>query len=151
MTIESIALWHNRARPAPTEKDLNVQLGCHFEEIIEMLETLRFSHTTGNGIEMPGKNSDIYQMVQGYADGLKSGRIVATIANRRDFLDSMADQVVTAVGVGHCADMDISKAVEIVNTSNWSKFDRNGNPFFDQNGKILKGPNYHAPDLEGLY
>jgi predicted HAD superfamily Cof-like phosphohydrolase len=37
--------------------------------------------------------------------------------------------------------------VDIVNTSNWSKFSPEGEPYFDQNGKILKGPNYKAPDL----
>jgi hypothetical protein len=47
--------------------------------------------------------------------------------------------------------MNAAVAVTRVNASNWSKFDVNGTPFFDQNGKILKGPNYHAPDLEGLY
>jgi predicted HAD superfamily Cof-like phosphohydrolase len=148
MSIESIALWHKRARPAPAQRDFDVQLGCHLEEIVEMVEALRFSHTTGNGIEMPGKNSDIYQVVKAYADGLKSGRMTATIANKVDFVDALADQIVTAVGVGHCASTDIVKAVDIVNTSNWSKFSPNGEPYFDQNGKVLKGPNYVPPALD---
>jgi hypothetical protein len=66
-------------------------------------------------------------------------------------LDSAADQIVTSVGVGHCAHTNIVKAVDVVNGSNWSKFDKDGQPIFDQNGKILKGPDYKAPDLEGLY
>lgn len=148
MSIESIALWHKRARPAPTQREFDVQLGCHFEEIVEMIEALRFSHTTGNGIEMPGKNSDIYQVVKSYADGLKSGRMTATVANRVELADALADQVVTSVGVGHCAKMNITKAVDIVNTSNWSKYSPNGEPYFDQNGKVLKGPNYVPPALD---
>jgi predicted HAD superfamily Cof-like phosphohydrolase len=148
MSIESIALWHKRARPAPAQRDFDVQLGCHLEEIVEMVEALRFSHTTGNGIEMPGKNSDIYQVVKAYADGLKSGRMTATIANKVDFVDSLADQVVTSVGVGHCANAKIVKAVDIVNISNWSKFSPNGEPYFDQNMKVLKGPNYVPPALD---
>jgi predicted HAD superfamily Cof-like phosphohydrolase len=148
MSIESIALWHKRARPAPADKDFNVQLGCHLEEIVEMIEALRFSHRNGTGVQMPGKNSMLYQQVKDFADGLKAGRITAEVANRKDLVDALADQIVTAVGVGHCASTNIVKAVDIVNTSNWSKFSPNGEPYFDQNGKVLKGPNYVPPALD---
>jgi predicted HAD superfamily Cof-like phosphohydrolase len=148
MTIESIALWHKRARPTPTDQDFDVQLGCHLEEVAEMIETLRFTHKSGSGVELPGKNSMVYQQVKDFADGLKSGRITAQIADRRGLADALADQVVTSVGVGHTAHMKITRAVDIVNTSNWSKFSPEGEPYFDQNGKVLKGPNYVPPALE---
>ena len=151
MSIDDIELWHKRARPTPTMENFNVQLGCHLEEIVEMIECLRFSHKNGTGVEMPGKNSMIYQQIKDFADGLKAGRITAEVADRKELLDAMADQIVTAVGVCHTANMNAAAAVIRINASNWSKFDVNGTPFFDQNGKILKGPNYHAPDLEGLY
>ena len=38
--IDSITMWHSRARPNPNEREMNVQLGCHLEEIAEMLEVL---------------------------------------------------------------------------------------------------------------
>ena len=148
MAIESIELWHKRARPNPSEKDFSVQLGCHMEEFVEMIAALRFSHKNGTGVEMPGKNSMLYQQVKDFADGLKAGRITADIADRRELVDAMADQIVTAVGVGHTANMKTTRAVDIVNTSNWSKFSPEGQPYFDQNGKILKGPNYVPPALE---
>jgi predicted HAD superfamily Cof-like phosphohydrolase len=148
MSIDSIALWHKRARPNPTDKDFNTQLGCHLEEIVEMVECLRFTYKNGTGVEMPGKNSMIYQQIKDFSDGLKAGRITAEVADRKEFVDSLADQIVTAVGVGHCADMNTTKAVDIVNTSNWSKFSPEGEPYFDQGGKILKGPNYVPPALE---
>jgi predicted HAD superfamily Cof-like phosphohydrolase len=44
--------------------------------------------------------------------------------------------------------MDISRAINIVNTSNWSKFSPEGQPYFDQDGKVLKGRNYVPPDLK---
>jgi len=148
MSIESIALWHNRARPAPSAANFNVQLGCHLEEVVEMIEALRFSYKNGTGVEMPGKNSMIYQQLNDFADGLKAGRITAQIANRRDLVDALADQIVTSVGVAHTANMKITRAVDIVNTSNWSKFSPEGQPYFDQDGKVLKGPNYVPPALE---
>jgi predicted HAD superfamily Cof-like phosphohydrolase len=148
MSIESIELWHKRARPNPTEKDFSVQLGCHMEEFVEMIEALRFTHKNGTGVEMPGKNSMLYQQVKDFADGLKAGRITADVANRKELVDALADQIVTSVGVAHTANMKITRAVDIVNTSNWSKFSPDGQPYFDQNGKVLKGPNYVPPALE---
>ena len=148
MSIESIELWHKRARPNPTERDFDVQLGCHMEEFVEMIAALRFTHKNGSGVEMPGKNSMLYQQVKDFADGLKAGRITAQIADRNELVDSLADQIVTSVGVGHTASMKTARAVDIVNTSNWSKFSPDGQPYFDQNGKILKGPNYVPPALD---
>jgi len=37
-----------------------------------------------------------------------------------------------------------------VHQSNMSKLDDNGCPVYDIDGKVLKGPNYVAPDLEDL-
>lgn len=141
MSIESIELWHRRARPEPTAENFGVQLGCHFEEIDEMLDTLKFD----------GLYSNLRYELKLLASRLKTGEEVATITDRKEFLDSIADQVVTSVGVGHCAGARTAEAIAEVNKSNWSKFDENGNPIFNESGKIAKGPNYRTPNLEGLY
>ena len=149
MSVDLIELWHQRARPAPTTKDFNVQLGCHFEEFVEMLECLHFEHPKFGA--SCGGDLTVFTLLYEMADELKANRIKATVVDRRGFLDSIADQVVTGVGVGHCAKLKTTEAVRRVNTSNWSKYDHEGKPIFDQNGKITKGPNYEPPDLEGLY
>jgi hypothetical protein len=153
MSIDSIALWHKRARPTPSHRDFDVQVGCHLEEVLEMLETLEFSYTDEFGTYLPvkGHNTAAYSALKQLADNLKSGATEARITDRMDLLDSLADQVVTAVGVGHCAYMGVTDACAQVNSSNWSKFDDNGQPIFDAKGKIAKGPRYAPPDLEGLY
>lgn len=143
MSTEQIELWHKRARPAPTAEDFNVQLGCHFEELEEMMLALKASD--------PELWEKIRLDISWLSKLLKSGRLKVTIADRKEFLDSLADQVVTGVGVGHCARMKTAEAVVAVNTSNWSKFDDNGLPIFDERGKITKGPHYAPPNLEGLY
>lgn len=145
MTIESLNLWHKRARPEPTEESFNVQLGCHLEEIVEMLETL---HIKSDGGAAP-LLARAYLTVA--ANDLKNGKSTATVFDRKEFLDSLADQIVTAVGVAHCAKMDIVAACEEVNKSNWSKFNYKGFPEFNENGKIKKGSNYQPPNLEGMY
>ena len=141
MSVQSIDLWHKRARPAPTDIDFAVQLGCHFEEIDEMLDTLQFE----------GKYGNLRYELKLLASRLKTGEEVVTITNRKEFLDAIADQIVTGIGSGHCAKMDVPEACHRVNKSNWSKYDENGQPIFNENGKIAKGPKYTPPDLEGLY
>lgn len=143
-TLTTINIWHRRARPEPTEANFNVQLGCHFEEFVEMLETLAANPTAERSF------IDLKIYVKGFAEGLKRGEVTMGITDRKEFLDSMADQVVTAVGVGHCANMDVPAACERVDNSNWSKF-VDGQPQFNEHGKITKGPYYAPPDLEGLY
>lgn len=44
---------------------------------------------------------------------------------------------------------DPHAALEVVNASNWSKFE-DGQPVFDEQGKIQKGKNYRAPSLEAF-
>ncbi len=141
MSIDSIELWHRRARPEPTPENLNVQLGCHVEEFIEMLDAVKFNGTWTNLR---------YELVL-LADRLKANMESAEIVDRKEFLDSIADQIVTSVGVGHCAGMKTSDAVDAVSRSNWSKFNDEGFPIFNEHGKIAKGPNYKRPYLEGLY
>jgi predicted HAD superfamily Cof-like phosphohydrolase len=147
MSVDQIELWHKRARPEPTEADFNVQLGCHFEEIVEMLDALDF--TNEEGIEYEVRATRV--AINALARMLKSGELRAFMADRKEFLDSLADQVVTAIGAGYCAGMKTADAVAAVNRSNYSKFDKNGYPIFNENGKIAKGPDYAPPDLEGMY
>lgn len=143
MSVDQIELWHKRARPQPTAEDFNVQLGCHLEEIVEMLSVV---NTTQNDALVRGRTA-----LSWLADGLKKGLVKAEITDRKEFLDSLADQIVTAVGAGHCTGMKTADAVAAVNRSNYSKFDKNGYPIFNENGKVAKGPDYAPPDLEGMY
>jgi hypothetical protein len=147
MSTDQIELWHRRARPKPTEADFNVQLGCHLEEVVEMFDTLDF--TNEEGIEYEVRATRV--ALNALARMLKNGELLAIISDRKEFLDSLADQVVTSVGVGYCAGMKTASAITAVNRSNYSKFDKNGYPIFNEHGKIAKGPDYAPPDLKGLY
>ena len=142
--IDNITLWHKRARPEPTYRDFEVQLGCHIEEFIEMMDSLSIYF---DKIQV----NKALDALEELADGLKAGVLTVSSMDRGEVLDSLADQIVTAVGVGHCAKMDMVAAVQEVNDSNWSKFNYKGFPEFDENGKIKKGENYRKPNLKGMY
>ena len=132
--IAQIKLWFQKAVPNPTDKNLSVQIGCHFEEVSEMMEAL-------------GMDKMETTFVNTIADEFKSVKYEPELKiNRQEVLDALADQIVTAVGIAHMLNMDIVGACEEVNRSNWSKF-VNGEPVFKENGKIAKGPAYTEPDL----
>lgn len=42
------------------------------------------------------------------------------------------------------------EAFNRVHQSNLSKLDENGKPIYNENGKVVKGPNYKEPTMEGL-
>ena len=144
-TLANIQQWHQRARPNPDSKAFNVQLGCHFEEIVELLAE----------IESPNPDSSLlidvaYKAIQAVSVALKKGTMTVSVLNQEALLDSIADQIVTGVGVAHCLGMDSVEATKRVDRSNWSKF-VDGFPVFDANGKIAKPDTYQKPDLTGCY
>lgn len=147
MDITLINLWHERARPAPDQAAINAQFGAHLEEICEMLEAVTFVDPQAS---MEARETRAYESLKHFAAALKAQKVDVLIADRKGMLDSLCDQVVTAVGVGHCAGMKVPEGCERVNRSNWSKF-VDGQPVFLEGGKIGKGPNYAEPDLSGLY
>ena len=143
-------LWFKRAKPEPTEQNFNVQVGVHFEELVEMLDTMRFYAPTFPGGTLQGAVMSLRNKLHVLAEDLKSGKVQAVVEDRIEFLDSLADQIVTATGAGYMAGMNVPAALDRVNGSNFSKFDDNGMPLFDANGKIKKGPNYKKVNLDGL-
>ena len=143
-TVSEIKAWFQKAVPAPSDKNRAVQLGCHFEEVGEMLRAM-------------GLNGMDYSELAALASELKdSGKDAASLQllsdevfpmiDKTELLDALCDQIVTAVGVAHMFGMNIEGALTEVNRSNWSKF-VNEAPVFAENGKIAKGPDYTPPDL----
>lgn len=108
MTIASINAWHQAARPEPTEADLRVQIGVHVEEVAEFLDSLIGLNPDGE-TALSGARALMHLL----ADRIKSGQYDVTIGNRAAALDAICDQIVTAVGVAHCAGMRIEDALVV--------------------------------------
>ena len=131
--IESILNWFKLAKPEPTPRDASTQIGCHYEEVAEMLEA------TNTCADSMADYADLFKSVHGM-DKLED-------IDKLELLDALCDQIVTALGVGYMMGFDVVEALKEVNSSNWSKFE-NGKPIFDANGKIVKGVNYTKPSLK---
>lgn len=136
--------WFNKAKPIPTAKDIYVQIGCHLEEVCEMLQALNLADTPAYH-ELKALSDECKQLAKDCPN--KDLARVVKSWNKLALLDSLADQYVTSVGVGYMLNFDMQGAIDEVNRSNYSKFEH-GKPIFDENGKIAQGVNYEKPKLE---
>lgn len=137
--------WFVRARPEPGTKDFASQLGVHFEEISEMIDCI----STDDRL-FQAELASVNIVVKNLARKLKGSDGLAYIKpeDEIEFLDSLLDQIVTGTGVGYTKGYAIVGGLDEVNRSNFSKFDANGNPIYDDNKKVQKGPNYTKANLE---
>ena len=70
--------------------------------------------------------------------------------NNKDLLevaDALTDILYVTYGAGHAFGIDLDKCFEEVQNSNMSKLGENGEPIYNESGKVMKGPNYFKPDL----
>ena len=131
--ITSIARWFRVAKPKPNLRDKATQIGCHFEEVFEMLDAV-------NGYNPELKHIADYWKSEYGADNLAN-------IDHEELLDALCDQIVTAIGVAHMMGYDIEGALSEVAESNWSKAE--GDTFlYDGDGKIKKGKDYRPPNLK---
>lgn len=134
--IDQIKQWFVQAVPEPDDKNRAVQVGCHLEESAEMASALG--------------EEELADQLDAWAEEHKMCYVYpekSYFIDRIELLDSLCDQIVTAIGVAHMFGMDIEGALVEVNRSNWSKF-VDGKPQFDVNGKIAKPASYSKPDLK---
>ena len=61
--------------------------------------------------------------------------------------DALTDILYVTYGAGHAFGIDLDKCFDEVQNSNMSKLGENGKPIYNENGKVMKGPNYFKPDL----
>ena len=67
--------------------------------------------------------------------------------NLLEVADALTDILYVTYGAGHAFGIDLDKCFDEVQNSNMSKLDSNGKPIYNNDGKVMKGPNYFKPDL----
>lgn len=138
--MKDIKKWFELAIPNPTIEQACIQIGCHYEEVAEMMESLADDYSAEKAV------SNIAGEYKAVKDDHVEHLLMIGTHGKSELLDALCDQIVTAIGVGHMLGMDILGALEEVNRSNHSKFE-DGKPVFNENGKISKGVNYTKPEL----
>ena len=65
----------------------------------------------------------------------------------KEVVDALTDILYVTYGAGHAFGVNLDNCFEEVQRSNMSKLDKNGEPIYNDKGKVMKGPNYFKPDL----
>ena len=65
----------------------------------------------------------------------------------KEVADALTDILYVTYGAGHAFGINLDACFEEVQKSNMSKLGNDGKPIYNENGKVMKGPNYFKPDL----
>ena len=149
--MEAIVEWFKTCKPEPTKKDVIIQMGVHFEEILEMVEALLEIDglDVNTAVHLARAHTAMSQLASHFKNNSKDinlGNINTDVQEM--LLDSILDQAVTGIGVATLMGQDYTNGLVEVNRSNYSKFDDSGKPIFLPNGKIGKSTNYSKPNLK---
>ena len=70
--------------------------------------------------------------------------------NIEETADALTDILYVTYGAGHAFGIDLDKCFDEVQKSNMSKLDKFGNPIYNDQGKVMKGPLYFKPNLKKI-
>ena len=65
----------------------------------------------------------------------------------KEVADALTDILYVTYGAGHAFGINLDKCFEEVQNSNMSKLGSDGKPIYNENGKVMKGPDYFKPNL----
>ena len=67
--------------------------------------------------------------------------------NIKEVADALTDILYVTYGAGHAFGINLDQCFDEVQNSNMSKLGNDGKPIYNEQGKVMKGPNYFRPDL----
>jgi len=68
--------------------------------------------------------------------------------NLKEVADALTDILYVTYGAGCAYGINLDKCFKEVQRSNMSKLGANGQPIYNEKGKVMKGPNYSEPNLK---
>ena len=66
----------------------------------------------------------------------------------KEVADALTDILYVAYGAGYAYGIDLDKCFKEVQRANMSKLGKDGKPIYNEKGKVMKGPDYLAPNLK---
>ena len=82
----------------------------------------------------------IEEELQELKDAIKNNDIL-------EVADALTDILYVTYGAGHAFGINLDKCFEEVQNSNMSKLGSDGKPIYNEQGKVMKGPDYFKPNL----
>ena len=116
----------------------------NFERVKKFMETFGQEIREKAGFPNEKITSLRYDLIKEELDELKEAMENKDI---KEVADALTDILYVTYGAGHAFGVDLDKCFEEVQNSNMSKLDLDGEPIYNDKGKVMKGPNYFKPDL----
>ena len=88
-----------------------------------------------------------YDLIKEELDELKEAISKQDI---KEVADALTDILYVTYGAGHAFGIDLDKCFDEVQQSNMSKLDKSGNPIYNDQGKVMKGPLYFKPNFKKI-
>tara|TARA_Y200000002_G_scaffold378034_1_gene384666 strand:+ start:1009 stop:1377 length:369 start_codon:yes stop_codon:yes gene_type:complete len=117
----------------------------NFEKVKKFMQT--FGQEVKNEPSFP--NDKIVKLRYGLIqEELSELKLAMQQRNIAEIADALTDILYVTYGAGHAYGINLDKCFEEVQKSNMSKLGDNGKPIYNENGKVMKGPNYFKPNLK---
>ena len=117
----------------------------NFESVKKFMKT--FGQEVKEKAEFPTDKitSLRYDLIREELDELKEA-----IDNKdiKEVADALTDILYVTYGAGHAFGINLDICFDEVQKSNMSKLGVDGKPIYNDQGKVMKGPNYFKPDLK---
>tara|TARA_Y100001958_G_C20944710_1_gene349693 strand:+ start:143 stop:514 length:372 start_codon:yes stop_codon:yes gene_type:complete len=116
----------------------------NFERVRKFMET--FGQEVKKKAEFPNNKitSLRYDLIK---EELEELRVAMERKDIKEVADALTDILYVTYGAGHAFGINLDKCFEEVQSSNMSKLGEDGQPIYNDKGKVMKGPNYFKPDL----
>ena len=102
----------------------------------EVKNKAEFSNEKTNKLRMDLIKEELEELQQAMKD-----------KNLLEVADALTDILYVTYGAGHAFGIDLDKCFDEVQRSNMSKLGKDGKPIYNDQGKVMKGPNYFKPNL----
>ena len=119
----------------------------NFEKVKNFMETFGQDVKSSPSFSSPKINELRYNLIKEELDEFKQA------LDNNDLLevaDALTDILYVTYGAGHAFGINLDDCFEEVQKSNMSKLGNDGKPIYNENGKVMKGPNYFKPNLKKI-
>ena len=116
----------------------------NFEKVGVFMKTFNQDVKDSSSLSTDKINSLRISLIKEELDELKQA---ISEKNLIEVADALTDILYVTYGAGHAFGINLDKCFEEVQKSNMSKLGKDGEPIYNEFGKVMKGPDYFKPDL----
>tara|TARA_B100000686_G_C16172042_1_gene656745 strand:- start:164 stop:535 length:372 start_codon:yes stop_codon:yes gene_type:complete len=117
----------------------------NFEDVRKFMETFGQRVTTKPNFPDEKTMQLRFDLIK---EELKELEIAMKARNLKEVADALTDILYVTYGAGYAYGINLDMCFKEVQKANMSKLGVDGKPIFNEKGKVMKGPNYTAPNLK---